>query len=30
MAEVVGGFPVVEGLVTVLDRGEEGGDEVGA
>ena len=30
MAEVVGGLPVVEGLVAVLDRGEEGGGEVGA
>ena len=29
MAEVVGGLPVVEGLVAVLDRGEEGGDGVG-
>ena len=30
MAEIVGGLPVVEGLVTVLDGGEEGGDDVGA
>lgn len=30
MAEVVCGLPVVEGLVAVLDRGEEGGKEVGA
>jgi len=30
MAEVVGGFPVVEGLVAVLDRGVERGDDIGA
>lgn len=29
MAEVVCGLPVVEGLVAVLNRGEEGGDDVG-
>lgn len=29
MAQVVGGFPVVERLVAVLDRGEEGGDQAG-
>lgn len=29
MAEVVGGLPVVEGLVAVLDGREEGGDGVG-
>ena len=29
MVEVVGGFPVVEHLIAVLDGGEEGSDEVG-
>jgi len=30
MADIVGGLPVVEGFVTVLDGGEESGDDVGA
>lgn len=30
MADVVCWLPVVERLVTVLNRGEEGGDEVGS
>lgn len=28
MAEIVGRLPVVEGLITILDRSECGGDEV--
>ena len=30
MAQIMGWFPVVEGLVTVLDGGEEGSNQVGS